>query len=436
MRAAVILRMSANFARNPRPERAAVKPLTRGSRKHGALASIASGAVITVIAVACSETPAATEEWTARPGALDLLAPQDAGDAADARSPGDAGDAARVGDGDADDAAVDEPPLPLCTLTGPPAATPGDTLVFSEEFDGTAVDPLNWNVQSGYRGHGGIANTASPANAVVKDGTLQITTERDPANTQYPYKSGHIDSLGKFARTYGKIEFRARFPFAAGVWFALWGRPWSQPFPEIDIEIINRPAKTNPELYFVNHWASEPLPANDRRSFAMLNLPDLSEFHVYTVLWKPDLLEWQFDGVTKMQAKPQGIPNLPVYWIINGWVGSWVGNPTDATPFPNTFEVDYVRVYPIAGVIADPLLKIVNQRTKYKRTDAIQIAAANFDEACVHVEMYDGNTPTRTTSTRPYQFRLSTLGTGMHHLTFVATDGVRSTTSTIDVQID
>lgn len=367
------------------------------------------------VAVACGDSASAPEQevWTAKPEAA---AATDAG----------ASDAAplRV-----------EPTAPLCALTGPPASAPGDVLVYSQEFDAAALDPLEWNVASGYRGHGNVANTAAPANAVVGSGLLSIVTERNAADTTYPYVSGMIDTLGKFARTYGKIEFRARFPRAGGVWYAIWGRPWSQSFPEIDIEVVNRPEKTATELYFVNHWAAPPLPADERRSFMMTDKLDVSVFHTYTLLWKPGSLQWQIDGVPKMDAKPQGVPDLPVYWILNGWVGGWTGEPTSATPFPATFDVDYMRVYRVDGLVADPAVKVVSPRTKYARTDMIEVAIANFDEACAHVEMYEGATLLRSTSTRPLLFAASRLTPGPHTVTFVATDGVRKTTTTLETEV-
>lgn len=396
-------------------ERTAVRSVTRGRRTLGAIACLA---LIASIAVACGDGPSSSSEASATAGP----------EPAQSLSAGDAGDS--------DALPYERPAGPLCELKGPPTSSPGDVLVYSEDFAGTVIDPLSWNIASGYRGHDGLLNTAAPANAVVADGALKITTDRNPADAVHPYVSGHIDSLGKFARTYGKIEFRARFPFAAGVWYAIWGRPWSQSFPEIDIEIVNRSTKSASELYFVNHWAAPPLPADERRSYVMQNTVDVSAFHTYTLVWKPGSLEWQLDGVAKMQAQPQGVPDLPVYWIINGWVGGWVGAPTSATPFPNTFEVDYVRVYRVDGLVADPQIRIVRSRTAYKRTDEIEVALANFDEACAHVEMYDGITLMRTTSMRPLRFPLSRLAPGPHTLSFVATDGVRRTTTALDTQIN
>lgn len=401
----------AAFARDSRPN---VTLMTLERRRLGGLAT---AAIVMAVASGCSGPNAPAEEaWIERP---------------DAESIADGGADAKK---DVDELPPEPLPGPLCALTGPPTSTPGDVLVFSEEFGAPALDPLKWNVGTGYKGHGGISNSSAAANAVVRDGSLEITTARNESDSVHPYVSGWIDTVGKFARTYGKVELRARFPAAAGVWYTVWGRSWSQSFPEIDIEIINRPTDPLTQVYFVNHWAAPPLPADERRSFVMFK-QDVSELHTYTVLWKPGLLEWQIDGVTKMAATPQGIPNLPVHWMINGWVGGWVGNPTTSTPFPNTFALDYFRVYRVDGLVADPLVKINNSRTEYARKDAIEVSLANFDEACAHVEMYDGERLTRTTSTLPFKFALSALTPGQHKLTFVATDGVRRTTTSVDTTI-
>lgn len=335
---------------------------------------------------------------------------------------------------------IDDPPMtaPLCELTGPPRTSPDDpeVLVFAEEFDGAHLDSLRWNASSGFKGHGGITNTTAIENAVPRDGMLEVTTDRTPPSQEHPYVSGWVDTLGKFARTYGRITFRARFGYAAGVWYALWGRPWNKPFPEIDIEVVNRPAEALTQVYFVNHWAAPPLPADERRSFVMFK-QDVSAMHDYELLWKPGSLAWSIDGEHKMDAKPQGVPEDPVYWIINGWVGGWAGGPNETTPFPNTFAVDHLRVYRVGGLIAPPQIMIPPRKSgAWARRESMRVAIANFDEACVHVQMWDDNTLLKTKSRPPFHFPLASLEQGQHRLSFTATDGLRSVTTVVDAKID
>lgn len=342
------------------------------------------------------------------------------------------GDGAREGAGDSP---VD-PSEVFCELAGPPAKTPGDTLVFSDEFDGAAIDGSKWNVAEGYKGHDDILSTTSPDHVIVRDGVLSIRTVRGLGDPDHPYVSGYIDTLAKYARTYGRVEFRARFPRADGIWYAVWGRPWWESFPEIDFELVNRPKVGYSQLYLVNHWAAPPLPPDERRSFVMLEKEiDFAAFHEYAILWKPGHLEWLIDGVSKKVASAKGVPTKPVYWIVNAWAGGWVGDPTVETPLPVSFELDYLRVYRVDGEIADPEIKVIAPKTRYSRQQNLYVVTANFDEACSHVSLYDGGRLLRKTATRPYRFPTAKLMPGTHELTFVATDGVRSTTTTMTVEI-
>ncbi len=329
-----------------------------------------------------------------------------------------------------------ELPELLCELTGPPVETIGAVLVYSDDFSGAAPDPSKWILSKGYRGHGTILNSTSPENAKVGDGVLSIVTDRSDADPLHPFVSGYLDSLGRFARTYGRIEFRARFPYVPGVWFALWGRPWSGPFPELDIEVLNSVHNPRSELYFVNHWAAPPLPAAERRTFAKIDDVDLTAFHEYAIEWKPSSLEFSLDGVTKLRADPRGIPKVPVYWTINAWVGGWAGPPTKESPLPTTFQVDHMKVYRVDGLLADPEVIVPTARPSYSQTRDIDVAVANFDESCAHVTMYDGGKMRRTTSTAPYRFPVSQLVRGPHTLRFVATDGVRSAETTLAITVE
>ncbi|MBS2012058.1 MAG: glycoside hydrolase family 16 protein [Deltaproteobacteria bacterium] len=344
-----------------------------------------------------------------------------------------------VSDGGPGGSRVDSPVDPnevFCDLAGPPAKTPGETLVFSDEFEGDAIDTTKWTIANGYKGHDNILNTTSPENVVVRDGMLSIRTDRNFGDLQYPYISGYIDTLGKYARTYGHMVFRARFPKGDGIWYAIWSRPWWESFPEMDIEVVNRPGVGYTQTYLVNHWAGKPMPLEERRTYVLLGDEiDYSQFHEYSIVWRPGHMEWQIDGVTKLVAPPKGIPTKPIYWIVNGWAGGWIGEPDAATPLPATFDVDYMRVYRIDGEIADPEIKVVAPKPTYSRQNNLYVVAANFDEACFHVSMYDGATLVRKTAQRPFKFPTAKLTPGPHELRFEATDGVRTATTKISVTI-
>ena len=320
---------------------------------------------------------------------------------------------------------------PLCTLAGPPASSAAETLVWSDDFSGTEVDPRKWYAHDQTSARSALQNSFSRSALSVHDGSLHVTASATPSDPEHAYTSGRIDTFGRFARTFGKVEFRAKFPSAPGVWYALWGKPQAAPFPEIDFEVLGKNAS---QVWMVNHWAGEPLPADERRKYVTAKAVDVTEFHVYSVVWKPSLLEWQIDGQTMMQSTDVGVPTSPVSWTINGWVGGWGATP--GTPsVPATFEVDYMRVYRLDGVIAEPTLRVLNPKAQYPAGAEIDLEPANFDEACFHVETYEGTTRLQTVDTWPYRFRPSKLAKGPHSLTFIATDGVRKATTSLDIEI-
>jgi beta-glucanase (GH16 family) len=372
---------------------------------------LAGSVALASIAPACaSNDPTAAPSITTAPAPVDASAP----------------------DTEPEGSTQSPPSPPACTLAGPPTASAGESLVWSDEFSGDTIDTTKWYVHTAYEGRGDILNSFSRDAISVHDGSLYVTASATPDDPVHPYRSGRLDTFGRFSRTYGKLEFRARFPSAPGVWYALWGRPSTALFPEMDVEILGNDAS---QVWLVNHWAGEPLPADQRRKYVTVDKVDVTAFHVYSVVWKPSHLEWQIDGTPYLQSTDVGVPTTPVSWTINGWVGGW--GRTDLPPaVPATFEVDYIRVYRLDGLIAEPTIRVMNPRAQYSaQSDSMDVEPANFDEACFHVEVYEGDSLLETLRPWPYRFRPTSLSPGRHVLTFVATDGARRAVTELDAEI-
>ena len=61
--------------------------------------------------------------------------------------------------------------------------------------------------------------------------------------------------------------------------------------------------------------------------------------------WSPGQLIWLVDGVQHCQINVR-VPNVPMYLLINTYVGgSWPGPPDSTTALPQYTDFDYVRVY-------------------------------------------------------------------------------------------
>ena len=71
-------------------------------------------------------------------------------------------------------------------------------------------------------------------------------------------------------------------------------------------------------------------------------------WHTIGLNWQPDSLTWYVDGIQRRSqfTNAAAIPHMPMYVILNLAVGgTWPGYPDATTPFPSTFQVDWLRVW-------------------------------------------------------------------------------------------
>ena len=304
--------------------------------------------------------------------------------------------------------------------------------VFGDEFDGNAVDLAKWMPLDGDPGHKNTINSTSSSRVAVRDGSIFVTAVPKPEDKAFPYATGYVDTSGLFAQTYGKIEFRARCQYAPGVWYALWGRSWRRLVPELDIEFL---AENINQAWFVNHWGVPPAAADDRRGFTTVDGLDITDFHTYTITWKPDLVEWQIDGKAfRRVTDPARIPHEPMFWVMNAWVGGWGGTPKPATAFPAGVEVDYLRIYRLREWSTAPAIAIADPKSKYPLTGAISVELADYEPGA-RVEVRDGATLVATMTKPPFRFPTANLSRSAHELTFTGTDGARMASTSISITV-
>jgi beta-glucanase (GH16 family) len=236
-------------------------------------------------------------------------------------------------------------------LQGPPVPdVAGDLqLVFRDEFDAATIDRARWNTCYHWNLNG-CTNEGNrelqwylPENVILDEGLLKLQIQREPAG-DYAYTSGMISSHWNFAFRYGYVEMRAKFPSGDGFWPAFWLLPG--PFrgwpPEIDIaEVLGRePDVVHMTLHHLNDEGQHVPSTSEMRG------PDFSTgFHHFAVDWQPDSLRWYVDGVEQFRLTDH-IPDEPMYILANlALGGEWAGPPDADTPFPATYEIDYIRVW-------------------------------------------------------------------------------------------
>jgi beta-glucanase (GH16 family) len=236
-------------------------------------------------------------------------------------------------------------------------------LLFSDDFNGTALDRQKW-VTCYWWDRGGCTNLGNKelqwyqaANVVVADGQLHLTAKREVAEGQgasYEYTSGLVSTgrgvaatsgATKFDLRYGYVEMRARLPAGRGLLPAFWMLPSShEPAPEIDImEVLGEKPDT---LYTHIHY--RVFLGGKREQEGVVKTPDLSAgWHVFAVDWGPARIIWYLDGKECWRFEDADhIPTERMYLLVNLAVGGkWPGPPDRATHFPAEFMVDYVRVW-------------------------------------------------------------------------------------------
>lgn len=269
-------------------------------------------------------------------------------------------------------------------------------LVWRDEFDGEAIDADKWHFEENCVGGGNNelqCYTARPENAYVADGYLNIVAREetyrgpgrwdddpayDPGDTsvQRDYTSARLRSKGKGDFTYGRVEIRAKLPQGQGIWPALWMLPTESVYGgwprsgEIDIlEAINSNGTGGNEIHGTLHYGSA---WPDNRYSGTSYEPSTrvwEDFHTYAVEWSEGEIHWFVDEThyatqtsagwfTYYEGAPgegfvfgQGAApfDQAFHLIMNLAVGgNWPGAPDESTEFPQSLQVDYVRVYECA----------------------------------------------------------------------------------------
>ncbi|WP_323813231.1 family 16 glycosylhydrolase [Cellvibrio sp. NN19] len=287
------------------------------------------------------------------------------------------------------------------------SSTPQWELVWSDEFDGTAIDTDKWSHEKNCWGGGNNEQqcyTDRAVNSYVGDGVLTIVAQREDftgsdnaegegsGTKTLPYTSARLRTKNIAEWTFGRFEIRAKLPAGQGTWPAIWMLPTDSPYGvwaasgEIDImEAVNLKVVTDgsaPEarvhgtLHYGRVW-----PGNVNAG-AAYTLPDnanpADDFHTYAVEWEEGEIRWYVDDVhfaTQTQAgwygqylqgdelvnAPEGAPfdrHSKFHMLLNlavggNWAGTVNNTGVDESAFPQKMEVDFVRVYQCSGSPVD-----------------------------------------------------------------------------------
>ncbi|MGB5578731.1 MAG: family 16 glycosylhydrolase [Woeseiaceae bacterium] len=275
------------------------------------------------------------------------------------------------------EASADQPTLSALVVRDKNRPAENWELVWSDEFDGEALDEEKWspNIWPARKVNDeDQAYTPREKNLRVEDGKLIIEAHKeDYEGANYTSGRAHSDGKGDFL--YGRFEIRAKLPRGQGSWPAIWmlpsdpyrysttcedGEDWQgsstcNAWPnsgEIDImehvgyQMGHVHGTVHNEAYYWLKW-------EQRKGRILLDNVDTA-YHVYALEWTPERIDAYVDDShyftyvnenTGWQAWPY---DQPFHLILNIAVGgAWgrAGGPIDDTIFPQQMLVDYVRVY-------------------------------------------------------------------------------------------
>jgi beta-glucanase (GH16 family) len=305
------------------------------------------------------------------------------------------------------------PPVPTTTVApdcgGVAAVTSADGnswhCTFSDDFDGTTLDPARWipsattdpsgnaagtSLQTGTT-HGDACIVNSSNNEHVGGGYLYLTARTETApitckagsqTISKPRSTGEISTYRRLEQTYGRVEIVAKLPTmttangdpSPGLQTSFWMWPkdtgtYPESNEEIDIAEMYSQHPTNiiPVIHY-NHAAQGPNPVtNNYFDETVHGVADLSQqLHTYTLEWTPAHIQMYFDGLPILTG-PGGHTiqsNLlfgrqapapfdhDFYLILSQGLGigtnaylDGTGNHTPLTPLPATTVIDHVYVW-------------------------------------------------------------------------------------------
>jgi len=239
-------------------------------------------------------------------------------------------------------------------------------MVWHDEFNGTSLDKRKWkydtarNKQGWHNGE--LQYYSAGRNTRVANGLLTIEARHEKLDPKrFPdwggqeYTSARLLSKGR-GWTYGFYEVRAKLPCARGTWPAIWMLPVDMKAWPDDGEIdIMEQVGAEPNLIYASlHTKLYNHTINTQRSAQKLVPTSCTQFHVYQLDWRPDVIMIGVDGRGILRVRnnlPGGKGAWPFFtpyqMILNLAIGGdWAAaKGIDNDAMPQRMLVDYVRVW-------------------------------------------------------------------------------------------
>ncbi|MFN5849693.1 MAG: family 16 glycosylhydrolase, partial [Chitinophagales bacterium] len=239
------------------------------------------------------------------------------------------------------------------------------TIAWSDEFNDNLVaspDVSKWSFNIGVGpnndgwGNQELQYYTDRLDVVSTDGkgNLRIVAKKENLNNR-EFISGRIMTKGKFSQKYGKIEARIKTPSGPGIWPAFWllgNNIDTVQWPNCgEIDIMEQKGNQPNTVFGSLHGPGYSGGNSKSGTYSLMNDRFDNDFHIYAVEWYEDRIDYFVDGylynrINKTDVSGKWVFDQPFFIILNVAVGgNFVGFPNVNTAFPQTMQVDYVRVY-------------------------------------------------------------------------------------------
>lgn len=236
-------------------------------------------------------------------------------------------------------------------------------MVWNDEFDYSGLpDSTKWefdtegNAWSWGNDEAQYYTKQRKENAWVKNGLLYITARHESYEGRN-FTSARLVTRNNGDWLYGRVEVRAKLPAGRGTWPAIWmlSTDWKYGgWPESgEIDIMENVGYNPDSVFSAVHTATYNHSIGTQKT-AGIELVDCDEeFHVYAMEWDKKKINTYVDDnhVFSFSNEDTGYKEWPFdkrfHLLLNIAVGgTWGGaQGIDTTIFPQSLEVDWVRVY-------------------------------------------------------------------------------------------
>lgn len=239
-------------------------------------------------------------------------------------------------------------------------------LVWEDNFDSDNLDTTKWSVVDRKRKGWGTLVFDTASFLKIQDGQVKLTAFNvQDSKGQDSTVGGGIQTKGKFAMEYCKVEVRAKMGSARGINSAIWmlaNKPIYTDLPDYkvyahyngEIDILEH-IKFDPKIYSTIHtYYTYALKKDVPVKSTSFNL-DVSQWAVYGAEIHPDKVCFFLNGeqtfvyprVDSVSQREQFPFDQPYYLIIEqgiGKQGSWQGS-IEVRDLPVTMCIDWVKFY-------------------------------------------------------------------------------------------